>query len=383
MLKDHILIGVVYNRNGIATWCIEAAKALLQAGKRVTIVTTRLDWLPEDLHAVAILAAPEKARNTWQKISGRLNWWLQFFISPSFNRAPLQTVFQQLESNGNQPDLLLVAQSDFLWPDAPVPQWVVARSWPVTLKGYLAKMKELKSQAWLPRLHDLLFWYKMDNKAYRQATGVLAITRRLGNELLQMGIRAKAVYPCIGMHSNGVEKRPGTVPRLLTAALHLGDKRKNIGWMVSALGNLKRNGISFELTLVGDYDDETQKSLEKELPGVRLTGRLNRQYLLDEMAGHDIFLFASLQENWGYVLVEAMAQGMVVFTPDVYPFDEMNSTRAARFEVDNAESFQQGLLRLLTEKGLQDECLLHQRNFLRYVSYSSFADEISLLNFKQ
>jgi hypothetical protein len=298
-------------------------------------------------------------------------------VSPTFNHHPIETAFEQLRQTGNTPGLILVAQTDFLWPHAPVPQWVVGRSWPVSLKGYLGKMNELKSQPWLPRLHDLLFWYKMDHKAYKMATGVLAITNKLSNDLKQLGYNSQRLYPCVDIPSANMHKPKENKLRLLTAALHLGDKRKHIGWMMQALKPLNRQGISFEITLVGEFDTQIEQAFRMDFPQVKLTGRITRQALLGEMANHDIFLFTSLQENWGYVLIEAIAQGMVVFTPDRYPFSEINNCKMARFEMGNTTSFQRELFKILKEPDLLSVCLKQQRQFLDLVSYRAFVSRLS------
>jgi glycosyltransferase involved in cell wall biosynthesis len=350
----HILIGVVYNRNGIATWCVEAARALLQYGYRVSILTTSMDWLPEDLHAVAMVAQPPAPRNLVKKVSDKLKWWGQFFVNSSFNHIPIKSAYRQLQQQGNAPGLILVAQTDFLWPEAPVPQWVVARAWPVTLKGYLDKMNELKSQPWLSRLHDLVFWYKMDHKAYRNATGVLAITQRLANTLRQKGYRAQKLYPCVAVagQSKGISR---AVPRIITAALNLGDKRKNITLMMEVLGGLHRDQKPFDLTLVGLVDAETENDYRYLVPHARFTGRLSRGELLSEMADHDIFLFASIQENWGYVLTEAMAMGLVVITPDIYPFDEINPNPQLRFKQHHRDDLKEKISKVISNPSLLND----------------------------
>lgn len=354
MTPSHVLIGVVYNRNGIATWCVEAARAILLLGRQVTLVTFRLDLLPEDLHHVAMVTEPPKSRSLIKKVADRLDWWKQLIFSPSFNPVHLQNAYRQLQNAGNAPDLILVAQTDFLWPAAPVPQWVVARSWPVSLGGYLAKMKELKSQPWLPRLHDLVFWHKMDHKAYRNATGVLAITQRLATALRQKGYRVHTLYPCVAVAGQlqGISR---AVPRIITAALNLADKRKNIALMMEVLGGLHVNQKPFELTLVGLVDAEIERNYRALVPHTRFTGRLTRGELLSEMADHDIFLFASLQENWGYVLTEAMAMGLAVITPDLYPFEEINPNPQLRFKQYDRNDLKEKIGRVIGNPNLLND----------------------------
>lgn len=378
-----ILIGTVHSRNGIAAWCIEAARALLVAGHNTWVIATGYHCLPHDLHPYAIILPAPAPRSFMQKLNGRINWWGQFFLSPTFDNSSIAYGYKVLCEREIHPDLLLLSQTDFLWPEAPVQQWVVARAWPIDVKGYLAKMQQFKSQPWLPRLHDLIFWYKIDHKAYRYATGVLALTKRLADNLVQAGYHANTLYPCI---AKGIEEidishpKEKIIPKLLTAALQLGDKRKNIAWMLQALATLKPQNITYELTLVGEYDEELANTFRQWIPQVVFTGPLARPELLGLMKEHDIFLFASHQENWGYVLIEAMSQGMAIFTPDMYPFDEINPFDTCRFIPDNINSFVGKLITLIDEK----EKLKKQRqaNLLHYTSHfsgSAFAKKIESL----
>lgn len=378
MPLPHVLIGVVYSRNGIAAWGIEAARALLQAGVEVTILVTRIEFLPADLHAIAMETGKTEKRTVFKKMAGRLHWWSQFFLAPGFNKAPLQNAWEKLEKGNSKPGLILVIQTDFVWPNAPVPQWVVARSWPVSIKGYLAKMNQLKSQPWLNRLHDLVFWYKMDHKAYKVATGVLALTNRIASDLSALGLNAHRLYPCISMLQGQKEgnRKPGP-PRLLTAALHLGDKRKNIGWMIQALGELHQQGIDFELTLVGGYDRDLESEFLQLVPQSNFTGSLPRADLFYQMQQHDVFVFASLQENWGYVLIEAISQGMCLFTPNIYPFDEINPSDERRFAINDPEDFRQKITKMFLVT-TEDCSNFHTTNddFIHNFSYKNFSERL-------
>jgi glycosyltransferase involved in cell wall biosynthesis len=346
-------------------------------------VTTRPDAVPNDLKGFLYHFAHESKRTTAIKIWDRLRWFQGFIRAGNFNVKPIEKAFKNCKEKGNAPHLILVAQTDFLWPASPVPQWVVARSWPLSLTGYFKKMNVLKSQPFFSRLHDLLFWYHMDHKAYRKATGVIAITKQLHHDLKQMGIRSVHVYPCISVPPLR-EKPPNQGHlRLMTAALHIGDKRKNIHWMLSALGRLNRDGHAFSLTIVGDYTTKDAKRIYEQVPHAVLTGRLSREKLLYTMKQHDVFLFASLQENWGYVLAEAIVAGLIIVTPEVYPFTEINPNNNLRYISNNELSFARCIETLMKLDGMHLYGFRSNNNsIIKEMGYKHFANTIAAFDNK-
>ena len=95
-----------------------------------------------------------------------------------------------------------------------------------------------------------------------------------------------------------------------------------IGWKhpevaISVAKNLKKKGLSFTLTMIGDGDE--RHKLEKSILDlnlqdcVSLLGARNHDFVLSAMEEADIFLFTSdRNEGWGAVLNEAMNAGCAV-----------------------------------------------------------------------
>jgi len=84
--------------------------------------------------------------------------------------------------------------------------------------------------------------------------------------------------------------------------------------LVQACAELQREGLPFELTLVGDGPDRAR--LEEAVrrhrlqDRVRFAGPLNQQEVLAELAHADAFVLPSLAEGIPVVLMEAMASGV-------------------------------------------------------------------------
>jgi glycosyltransferase involved in cell wall biosynthesis len=181
-------------------------------------------------------------------------------------------------------------------------------------------------------------WWRKDWRAFRRADVILAVTLSLRDELRSHGVRAELLYPCTHGEPNVEhEPKPGAPVRLLTAAVSLDEPRKRVAWMLDALQPWSR--VSCQLTLVGAASDSVRRRARALSIPVAFTGPLSRDEVVRTMREHDVFLFGSALDDWGYVLTEAVACGMAVVAPRLSPFDEILGDAGALYSADDPGAF--------------------------------------------
>jgi glycosyltransferase involved in cell wall biosynthesis len=314
------VVAYLWNTNGMASWCWEAAHALAEQGEPVLLVCCRSAQLPGPTDIPVLrFDAPQADVGTAGKIARELR---RLSTRPD---GFLPALHAELLRTGRQPTAYLLNSTAFVHPAVPTPQFVVGWAFPTSLPGYVRKIPvycpPAPTREFARTLLDTIGWYRKDWYAYRSASGVLSVSGRLDGALRSRGVRSSVVHPGTAVASVEPNGRAPGAYRLLLAAADLDDPRKRVGWMIDALAAGERR--DFELLCVGRASDALRDRAARSGLSARFIGPVSRDDLQKRMREQDLFLFGSRLDDWGYILVEAMSQGLAVIAPRLSPFDEI------------------------------------------------------------
>lgn len=82
---------------------------------------------------------------------------------------------------------------------------------------------------------------------------------------------------------------------------------KNLGTLIRIFRKSKAEGDKYNFIIAGD--GVAKDTLEEKMPGAYLLGKIDHDTLAALYASSDVFLFPSVSETYGNVVVEAMASG--------------------------------------------------------------------------
>jgi glycosyltransferase involved in cell wall biosynthesis len=169
-----------------------------------------------------------------------------------------------------------------------------------------------------------------------------------------------------------VRQRYGLPERYL---LYLGtlEPRKNLGRLLSAIQQLRRDGMAEELVLVGKRGwlmngFERQIEASGLTSAVRITGFVPAEDLPAIISAATLFVFPSLYEGFGLPPLEAMACGTPVLASNRASLPEVCGDAAEMVDPANIGSIAEAISRLLADEARRSE--LRCRGFARARQFS-------------
>jgi glycosyltransferase involved in cell wall biosynthesis len=323
----------------MATWCWEAAHALHELGENVLLVAAPDAALPGtpafEVMRIDVPKTHAPPQNAFMKTVSTARSHLA--AGPN---AILERMHKHIAANGVQPTAYILNQSSLVDRRVACPQIVASWSYPVSLFSYLRKTPLLTPnktiRAFLRTSLSAVGWWRRDWRSYREADQVLPVSNALHISLGRRSVTSHMAYP--GTSFSPLPDRGGEGLRLLMAAVQLHEPRKRILWMLDAMKHLSLPAGTV-LQLVGEPDESVRQAAGRLGFPVELLGHLKRSDLQKIMRQADIFCFGSLIDDWGYVLVEAMANGMVPVAPAISPFDEIMGDVGSSYRPQSQDDF--------------------------------------------
>jgi hypothetical protein len=327
----------------MATWCWEAAHALHELGQKVLLVAAPdvpLPGIPEV--EVLRIDIPCKPAPQPSRMLRAISTARRHLAAGS--DGVLAQVQACLAARGEQPRAYILNQSSLVDRGVSCPQIVTAWSYPVSLASYLRKtpllVPDKSARAFAHAALTLAGWWRRDWRGYRAADRVLPVTETLLGSLRRRSVTCDLAYP--GTSVGPMPGPAGKGIRMLMAAVQLNEPRKRIVWMLEAL-----KGITLPqgtiLQLAGEPDQPVRQAAAALGFPVKFLGRLPRHQLQRIMQQAHIFCFGSLLDDWGYVLVEAMANGLIPVAPAISPFDEIMGGVGSGYSPQSQKDFARAL----------------------------------------
>ncbi len=368
-----IVVGYLYNTNGMAAWNLEVAEALYNSGYNVVLVHSKCISTNPNLPFRTISFDIDRKCDFLSKVL----FHLKRFYNKRYSFASILDKY--LKSQGIIPDFYLFNQSNLIDAKLKVPQFIKASTYPSTFKNYIhsyylsADFKNGSFKNLLNHLIEVIGWYFTDWYAYKHSTGVLCHTDILAEELKKSGVNSYFVPPPIHIHHiSQILNRKKMV--FLTASLQIEDKRKRVKWIID---NFLKSKIEGELHIVGEADDSFIADYASDLNKLKFLGKLSRDEMDAVYQNSDVFLFASTSDTWGYVLTEAMANGLIVIAPDLYPYNYIVGNDDFLFPLHDSQAFRANLKKVSSSPQIATfKKSFHDRAF-REFSHEGFVRKIA------
>jgi glycosyltransferase-like protein len=186
-------------------------------------------------------------------------------------------------------------------------------------------------------------------------------------EVVANGVRAdRFARPISAERRAELRSRVGATDRFLFLTIGGIEPRKGSTFLVDALGRHNAAGHDAVLAVIGGHSFQDYRPYRESVfdslatHGVRLDedlyllGTVDDDELPDWFQAADAFVFPSLKEGWGLVVLEAMGAGLPVLTSDIEVFHEFleHGVSALMTAVGDAASIADGMALLQNDRDL-------------------------------
>lgn len=344
-------------------------RALADAGHRVEVYTTNVDG-PRELDVPVEQPVQRDGVLVTYFPCSRLR---RIYRSTALGRALHRT------ASGFD---VLHAHSVFLWPTWAMASvaWAARRPYVLSPRGMLVPELIAAKSPWLKRL-----WIQTIERRNLARASVIHMTSQLEAHHLE---RARLVLAPVRVVPNGVDlPAPSDPPRHPGEILYLGrlSWKKNLEALIDAMALL---GGDVALLIAGPDEEGLSASLQARVERlalgkrIRFRGAVDAQEKASLLAQSACLVLPSLNENFGNVVIEAMAHGCpVVVTPDVGAREIVARSGGGEIASDtSAPSLARAMARVLQEPGYARAAGLRGRQYVaEHLTWPAVAEQMVAL----
>ncbi|MCM1377141.1 MAG: glycosyltransferase family 4 protein [Clostridium sp.] len=139
------------------------------------------------------------------------------------------------------------------------------------------------------------------------------------------------------------------------------EPRKGLHYLIEAMAELKSKGCDVELKVIGKgvdeaYELELRKNVDSKRLPVEFCGYVSKEEKGRIFAHSDIFVFASVLEGFGMVLVEAQTYGLpiVCFNNSAMPYTVKNGENGFLVPTGDSLAMAKRIEEIVSDRGLRE-----------------------------
>lgn len=220
---------------------------------------------------------------------------------------------------------------------------------------------------------------------YDQCHLVLATTPKMATSLKEDGLIPPVKVVSRGIDAEKYNPRYRTRPEQDTppVALYVGrlSVEKNLAYLAQVAKRLKNEGMEFRLVIVGD--GPYRPDLERELPWAEFRGYLKGEDLSRAFADGDFFVFPSLTDTLGNVVLEAMASGLPCLVADTQGPGELIRHTIDGFIAPEEPDFVEAFRSLIANTTMRETMGQQARESARRLDWSRILEDLWTIYMEQ
>ena len=327
---------------GIERQVGDFAAALSQAGATVTVVTSfRNGGADSEEHRGVQIVRLHDASERLGRAGALLSWHVR-----GFGRA-----VSKLES--------LLGEAEVVESFVPLPECPALRRRGLRLFSFFAHRD--RPSRWRDYLH-MPAYFSMEKRWFGNVEGVIVASSASRKVLVEdYGVAPQRIHTIpLGVApaflapratASADDKTGGRAPRLLYVGPLI--RRKDIATLIRAIPKVREAGRACELIIAGDGPERENLARLAASEGVAgmltFLGFVPESRLPELYRGADLFVFPSLKEGFGQVLLEAMASGLPVISSNRAPMTEVLGEAGVYFTAGDPSALAGRIVDLLSD----------------------------------
>ena len=163
--------------------------------------------------------------------------------------------------------------------------------------------------------------------------------------------------------------------------IHVGRlaKEKNINLVIEAFNAIKKSQINAKLVFVGD--GPLREDITKKCPQAIFSGSQQGKALAEQYASADLFLFPSITETFGNVVLEALASGLCVIAYDYAAAGDIikHETNGILVQFNQSQEFIRKALDVASNLAIRNQCRAQSAASISNIRWNNVGDELERL----